>query len=203
MLEIGDKVKVLDPGELRNYYKGGWAPLMEKYIGTIQTIQSKDTFYGSVHFKNVIFKDVLFTWMPEHLQKVEETKMSDYTWQPGDYVLTEELSWEDYIKIGSLWVTQGVEVGEFPDRVDFRNHSRFGVQSVCGLFHGNGSELLRGRRVQLIDGEIQVVEDADKGINASVVKAVAEDAFNAGYAASLQSERHHQVRYLLKKHGVV
>jgi len=196
MLEVGDKVKVLDPGRFRNNYRGMWDDEMEYYVGTVRTIEDKDEMRDNVKFQG-------FTWMPEHLQKVDETKMSDYTWQPGDYVLTEELSWEDYIKIGSLWVTQGVEVGEFPDRVDFRNHSRFGVQSVCGLFHGNGSELLRGRRVQLIDGEIQVVEDADKGINASVVKAVAEDAFNAGYAASLQSERHHQVRYLLKKHGVV
>jgi len=200
MLEVGDEVKVLDPGKLRSNYQGSWASPMEDFIGTIQTIEGKD----GCNIGNVKFQGM--TWMPEHLQKVEYTKMSDYIWQPGDYVLTEELNWEDYLIIGGIWLSQGVGVGEFPDLTYFNSNAEFGIHPDSSLYHGAYglfNQILNGRRVQLVGGEIQVVEDADKGINASVVKAVAEDAFNAGYAASLQSERHHQVRYLLKKHGVI
>ena len=199
MLEVGDKVKVLDPGKLRSDYRGKWAYPMEDFIGTIQTIEDKKPIPNNVTIQG-------FTWMSEHLQKVEETEMSDYTWQPGDHVLTEELSWEDYLIIGGIWMSQGVKAGEFPDFTYFNSNAEFGIHPDSSLYHGAYglfNQILNGRRVQVVGGEIQVVEDADKGINASVVKAVAEDAFNAGYAASLQSERHHQVRYLLKKHGVV
>lgn len=89
--------------------------------------------------------------------------MSEYHWQDGDYILSADLSLDDYREAAAQWIAAGVGMGEFPETNWLRDLEAFGVKDG-ELYHGDcdGDSFANGRRVELVDGRLQVAGEGPK-----------------------------------------